>query len=84
MITCSNCKNKAEFNYNMSETISIPYCAVHLPKFLKGKNAASLLVSKIETPAPEPAPTKKKTTKVVEPVVEESTEETVEEADGLN
>lgn len=81
MITCSNCDNEAQFQYNIAVNNSLAYCGVHLPKFLRGKSAASLLVSKIEPPAPA---TKKKSTKpapepVIEDVVEEVVEDVVEE-----
>ena len=85
MITCSNCTEPAGFQYNISDSSSIPYCGAHLPKFLRGKSAVSLLVSVIEAVAP-----KKKTAKaapepvVEEPVVEDSTEEPVEETDGTD
>jgi hypothetical protein len=80
MITCSNCTHEAELQYNVSETSKIPYCAFHLPKFLRKGQPSALLVSKVEAPAV----IKKTSRKDPEPVVEEPTEETVEETDGTD
>lgn len=77
MTTCSNCTSTAQLQYNISETVKLLYCAIHLPKFLKGRTAASLLVSFIEVPAPK-KPSKKKATAPAEI----TTDETVEDTDG--
>jgi hypothetical protein len=80
MTICSNCTQLAQFQYAVSTSLTLYYCAAHLPSFLKGKNAASLLVSKVEVEK-EPAPKRKKATKVVEPETEpeETPDEVTEE-----
>jgi len=85
MITCSNCTYEAQFQYNISTSNVLYFCGGHLPRFLRGKTAAALLVSKVEAPAPKKKTTKKDAEPVVEePVVEDSTEEPVEETDGIS
>lgn len=100
MTTCVNCTQEAQFRYNVTPKTPIFYCATHLPKFLRGRGMASLLLTNLATERKEPetpAPTPKKKTskkKVEEPVaeeepileepVEESTEEPVEDDDGAN
>lgn len=67
-IKCANCASEAVYAYAVSESRSIYYCGKDLPKFLRGKNAASLLKSVIVKPTPAP---KRKKQETVETPTEE-------------
>lgn len=55
MTKCANCKTEAVYQYAITDTVKQLYCALHLPRFLRGKTSQSMLVSIIK---PEPAPKK--------------------------
>lgn len=91
MIKCVNCERPAQFKYKPTKNLTLNYCHLHTPKFLRGKNEATLLKSVVEQPKEEaPKPKRKRTTKkkIEEPVIEETpeepVEETVEEEDGVS
>ncbi len=43
MTTCANCSNTSAWIYEITPSHTIPYCALHLPKFLNDKKNAGLL-----------------------------------------
>jgi hypothetical protein len=81
MTTCANCTNASVWIYEITPSHTIPYCSVHLPKFLNDRKNAGLLKrsdemiqeqsAAFETLAPKSS--KKSSKAVVEetPVVEE-------------
>ena len=81
MTTCANCSNTSVWIYEITPSHTIPYCGVHLPKFLNDRKNAGLLKRSDEmvqeqSDAFESLSTKssKKTSKAVveeTPVVEE-------------
>lgn len=93
MSTCSNCDNRAAFNYKPNNGSGTLYCAKHLPSFLK-KASNAVLVSPVLTPdapvatevkeeAPvepeEPKTPKKSAPKLKVEVVEEAPSEALAE-----
>ena len=40
---CSNCKSEADFVYEITTAVGVPYCNAHLPKFLEMRKKADLL-----------------------------------------
>ena len=43
MTTCANCSNTSVWIYEITPSHTIPYCGVHLPKFLNDRKNAGLL-----------------------------------------
>ena len=43
MTTCANCTSPAAWIYEITPSHTIPYCSVHLPKFLNDRKNAGLL-----------------------------------------
>jgi hypothetical protein len=43
MTTCANCSNSSVWIYEITPSHTIPYCGLHLPKFLKNSKNAGLL-----------------------------------------
>lgn len=75
MAKCANCRDTAVYAYKVSESVSIDYCASHLPKFLASQKAAGLLTpvaEVVEEPIPTTTKSKKKTVVVDAPVVDET------------
>ncbi len=80
MTTCANCTNSSVWIYEITPSHTIPYCGVHLPKFLNNSKNAGLLKrseemvqeqsNAFETLAPK-SPKKASKAAVEEPVVEE-------------
>ena len=82
MTTCANCDNSSVWIYEITPSHTIPYCGLHLPKFLKDQKNAGLLKrsdemiqeqsAAFETLAPKSSKKSSKTSTVEEtPVVEE-------------
>jgi hypothetical protein len=43
MTTCANCTSESAWIYEITPSHTIPYCSVHLPKFLNDRKNAGLL-----------------------------------------
>jgi hypothetical protein len=43
MTTCANCDNTSVWIYEITPSHTIPYCGLHLPKFLNNSKNAGLL-----------------------------------------
>lgn len=43
MTTCANCTNTSVWIYEITPSHTIPYCGVHLPRFLNDRKNAGLL-----------------------------------------
>lgn len=83
MATCANCENTSVWIYEISPSHTIPYCSIHLPRFLNDRKNAGLLKRSdemvqeqsdaFEALAPKPAKKSAKKTEPVEetPIVEE-------------
>jgi hypothetical protein len=63
MTKCANCVATAVYEYKVTEDFKQYFCVPHLPGFLRGKTAQSMLVSIIK-PTPAPKPKKQKTVEV--------------------
>ena len=48
MTTCANCTNDSAWIYEITPSHTIPYCSIHLPKFLNDRKNAGLLKSSEE------------------------------------
>ena len=81
MTTCVNCTNDSVWTYEITPSQTIPYCSLHLPRFLSDRKNAGLLKRSDEMvqeqsdafEALAPKSSKKTSKAVVEetPVVEE-------------
>jgi len=81
MTTCVNCTNDSVWTYEITPSQTIPYCSLHLPRFLNDRKNAGLLKRSDEMvqeqsdafEALAPKSSKKTSKAVVEetPVVEE-------------
>lgn len=81
MTTCANCDNSSVWIYEITPSHTIPYCSVHLPKFLNDRKNAGLLKRSdemvqeqsdaFETLAPKSSKKSSKATVEETPVVEE-------------
>jgi len=81
MTTCANCTNASVWIYEITPSHTVPYCSMHLPKFLNDRKDAGLLKRSDEMvqeqsdafEALAPKSSKKSSKAVVEetPVVEE-------------
>ena len=81
MTTCANCTNSSVWSYEITPSHTIPYCNLHLPKFLTNSKNAGLLKRSEEMVQEQsdafetltPKPSKKASKAAVEetPVVEE-------------
>lgn len=43
MTTCANCTSESAWIYEITPSHTIPYCSMHLPKFLNNRKNAGLL-----------------------------------------
>lgn len=43
MTTCANCTSESAWIYEITPSHTIPYCSIHLPKFLNDRKNAGLL-----------------------------------------
>ena len=43
MTACANCTNDSVWVYEITSSHTIPYCSIHLPKFLNDRKNAGLL-----------------------------------------
>lgn len=81
MTTCANCDNSSVWIYEITPSHTIPYCGLHLPKFLNDRKNAGLLKRSeemvqeqsdaFETLAPKSSKKSSKATVEETPVVEE-------------
>ena len=81
MTTCANCTSESAWIYEITPSHTIPYCSMHLPKFLNNRKNAGLLKRSdemvqeqsdaFETLAPKSSKKTSKATVEEAPVVEE-------------
>jgi hypothetical protein len=71
MAKCANCATDALYTYKVTDSFSINYCQLHLPKFLNAQKLAGLLKPEVEAPKAS----KKKSDVVEETPVEEAPED---------